>query len=626
MADIFISYARADRDRVEKLAAALEAEGYSVWWDRQIVGGAEFSKEIERELKGAKAVIVAWSASANDSAWVKDEASAARDQGKLIPVRLDDEAAPIGFRQYQAVHFEGWKGEQEAPAFKDLSRAVEARLKRDPVRAKLAASSGAPDRTIAVLPFVNMSSDPEQEYFSDGIAEEILGALSRLDDLRVAGRTSSFSFKGKTKDLRTIGETLNVAHILEGSVRKQGNRVRISAQLVKAQDGFQLWSETFDRTLDDIFAIQDEIARSITAALKVVLTNAGEPLIANLTDDKEAYDLYLQARSLIARRIGDNLPNAIVLLEDAVSRDPKFARAWSSLAAANILLPAHVGGDTQMSIANTERFALKALELDEQLGEPHALLGLIYLYKCDYARMHTAIEKALLLEPNDLIANFYAGFVWAAVGYLRAALERLEKVTKLDPAYAPGLVWRAVSLISQGEYKTAERAARRAVALGSPIGNLPLARALYLQGKRGPALTSMLIEGMVQGFVSPFSDTENQIVAEAIYGEGGDKEGALGIINRSLKESERFMTAPCLLMYLGYPDEAFGAMTLKNSVGWDTLLAMSLWEPRSRDARQHPSFQKYAKTIGLVDYWKKYGWPDLCRPIEGGAPDAFECD
>ena len=193
-------------------------------------------------------------------------------------------------------------------------------------RAEVAAS----ESSIAVLPFVDMSASSDQEYFADGIAEEILNALVMLEGIKVAGRTSSFSFKERNEDLREIGETLGVAHVLEGSVRKQGDRVRVTAQLVNVDDGFHLWSETFDREMIDIFAIQDEIARSVAEALALQLNlEQGGSLIEAQTDNIGAYERYLEARALIARRGTDNLARAIELLEEVTRLEPNYAEAWA---------------------------------------------------------------------------------------------------------------------------------------------------------------------------------------------------------------------------------------------------------------------------------------------------------
>lgn len=273
MADIFISYASEDRERVAPLVEHLQDAGFSIWWDRQLQGGTFFPEEIEDEVNKALIVLVAWSVESVKSHWVADEAELGRSAGKLIPLALDPINAPIGFRQIQTIDFSKWSGQNDG-VFKALTSAIER------IRAGSAAATppkgqhshlaafAPPSASIAVLPFVNMSADPEQDYFSDGISEELLNLFAKIKEAHVAARTSSFKFRGTDKDIREIGRALNVAHVLEGSVRKAGPQVRITAQLIQTETGYHLWSETYDRQLIDIFEIQDEISVAIVKALR----------------------------------------------------------------------------------------------------------------------------------------------------------------------------------------------------------------------------------------------------------------------------------------------------------------------------------------------------------------------
>ncbi len=413
MADIFISYARPNRDKIEKLSKALEASGYSVWWDRRIEIGAEFSKDIERELNEAKAVIVAWSADANQSSWVKDEASAAHEQQKLIPVRLDTERPPIGFRQYQSLDLSDWRGDTEAAPFQQLLDALKSIPKEgvespsppmarqstilsdkriwggalalavvvglaavaiissrdsrsEPVAdttsstktneapaAKGDSATGAV--SLAVLPFVNMSSDPEQEHFADGLTEELLNWLANVEGLEVPGRTSSFRYKGKLEDMREIGQGLNVQYLLEGSVRLSGDQLRITAQLIEAENGFHLWSQTYDRKLDGIFAIQDEISRLVVTELLGAIPESGinNPAAVGNVDAK-AHELYLEGRALWNAR---NLPDAFEKFRAATEIDPNhaLAQSYKAVLAAYAIhngFTLSVGGESNRSIMN----------------------------------------------------------------------------------------------------------------------------------------------------------------------------------------------------------------------------------------------------------------------------------
>ena len=410
MADIFISYARADRDRIGKLASALEAQGYSVWWDRHIAGGAEFSKDIESAIRDAKAVIVAWSISAVESHWVRDEAVYARDHGTIIPITIDDTEPPMGFRQVQAIDFDEWTGAKDAPAFKELQRAVALRLEAAPPvqnagpegaavaaagpaavvgagdavavsagsgahltdpkvlagaglavlaiilgivfmlgrdgggasddseTVTVAAPTGIADRSksIAVLPFDDFSAD-DNEWFADGLTEEILNSLARTPDLLVASRTSSFKYKDTDEEVPVIAERLGVEHVLEGSVRRAGDRLRVTAQLIRADDGFHLWSENYDRDADDVIAIQEEIAIEIAKALETAMDpQALAEMVSAGTRSVEAYEAYLEGRAFSndasSTAGADSFRNALDAFERATDIDPAFAVAHYNIA------------------------------------------------------------------------------------------------------------------------------------------------------------------------------------------------------------------------------------------------------------------------------------------------------
>lgn len=309
----------------------------------------------------------------------------------------------------------------------------------------VSASATAGEPSIAVLPFVNMSSDPEQEYFSDGISEEILNALAKIKELKVAGRTSSFAFKGQNQDLRQIGDTLGVEHILEGSVRKSGAKVRITAQLIQVDDGFHLWSETYDRELTDVFAIQDEIAAAILAQLRAHLVgleaeNAPTLAPAERTDGR-VYDLYLLARQRLYERKEPTIEAAAELLDEAIAIDPAYAPAYAQRGVAALLL----ADDSYGPMPRTEAWAQakpyldKALQLDPLLGEAWAGLGLYHLNRPgEKARAIEVLEKALSINPNLIDASNWLQTAYSDSGDLRRAMVILEDMFERDPLYPPG--------------------------------------------------------------------------------------------------------------------------------------------------------------------------------------------
>jgi TolB-like protein len=311
-----------------------------------------------------------------------------------------------------------------------------------------------PPNSIAVLPFVNMSSDPEQEYFSDGVTEEILNVLAQVKELRVAGRTSSFAFKGQQKDLREIGDILGVSHILEGSVRKSGNTVRITAQLIQVDDGFHIWSESYDRELTDIFAIQDQIAVAILGQLKTELlkedsdqamTNlltGDSGLITSARTQSEAYDLYLLAKQSLHQRNQPAIELASDLLKEAITIDPDYAPAHAQLGIATILLSETLLGTLpELEAEETGRSHLeKALQLDPDLPEAMAGLGLYFKEK-GIAQLDTAVvwlRRALAANPNLAEASAWLASSLSTRGQIREPLEIATRLFARDPLYKPG--------------------------------------------------------------------------------------------------------------------------------------------------------------------------------------------
>ena len=295
-----------------------------------------------------------------------------------------------------------------------------------------------PAKSVAVLPFVNMSEDPNNEYFSDGISEEILNALAKVADLKVAGRTSSFAFKGQNQDLREIGVALNVSHILEGSVRKAGNRVRVTAQLIKVDDGYHVWSENYDRELDDIFAIQDEISAAILDQLKAHLIG-GEAITVARTDS-QAYDLYLLAGQRIYERNEASLQMASKLLNEAIGIDPNYAPAYAQLGIATMLLSENTYGSIPVAEAYTQSKALldRALELDPQQAEAMAGLGLhAQNALLDYDLSNQWLEKALAINPNLTNASVWLAISLSEQGNLQRQLEILQQAFARDPLHPP---------------------------------------------------------------------------------------------------------------------------------------------------------------------------------------------
>jgi len=309
------------------------------------------------------------------------------------------------------------------------------------------------EKSIAVLPFVNMSSDPEQEFFSDGITEEILNALAAVKELKVAGRTSSFAFKGKDDDLRRIGDTLGVEHILEGSVRKSGTKIRITAQLIQVEDGFHLWSDTYDRELTDVFAIQDEIANEILKQLKAQLLGEEVQVHEAQRTDPEVYDLYLLAKQRMYARSQQSIESAVELLDEAIALDPDYAPPYAQRGIATMLLTDENYGviPREEGLKQGKRFIDLALKLDTDLAEAWAGLGLYYSQQAsEQEAAIDALTKALALNPNLINASNWLYNALSSTGDVASSLQLVEDMTERDPLYRPGFGNAVVTYLNFG--------------------------------------------------------------------------------------------------------------------------------------------------------------------------------
>lgn len=367
------------------------------------------------------------------------------------------------------------------------------------------AAEDEPLRSVAVLPFENISADPEQEYFSDGLTEELLNALAKVPDLQVAARTSSFAFKGHHDDVRAIGRKLGVSVVVEGSVRKAGDRIRITAQLIKVSDGYHLWSETYDRDLVDVFAVQEEISRAIADALKLELEAGSTTRLARATGDVEAYDLYLRGRHVVRTRTSEaELREAVGLFDEAIRRDPGYARAYAGLAEAYLQLAHYAApGD---ALAQAKAAALKAVALGDDLAETHTAVGHVRLhYDFDWSAAEAAYRKALELAPDDpntwLDFSHYLSsarrFEEALAAARRALdLRRVLATDTLRSRVGEAVTWAHV-LYEARRYDEAIEVSRRALALepGAMGAKHALAEVSVAQGR--PEIGIPIFEEMI---------------------------------------------------------------------------------------------------------------------------------
>jgi len=469
-------------------------------------------------------------------------------------------------------------------------------------------------KSVAVLPFVNMSNDPDNEFFSDGISEELLNALVKLPGLRVPSRTSSFAFKGKDMDVTEIGRALEVDHVVEGSVRKSGNRVRVTAQLIDLGNDSHIWSQTYDRELVDIFSVQDEIARGIAEALEVQLgLGEGEHLVTQSTSNIQAYELYLRAGQLWQLRRREAVINAQGLLLRAIDLDPDFAQAWARLAAVYMVTSSWSEAELKETTDRAEMSARRALQLDEKLAQPRAVLANIAAGQQNFADSERLFLEAIELEPSDPTTHLWYAILLNGLGRQHAASLEYHLAVTLDPLAPIGLTWLAAYDIQEGDFSAALESAQSAVELGYEYGHILAYQALLRLGQFDRA-EAELAKGLKHESIDP------KFIAVLMTGQrqSARSEPAIKAVAASLSLPDQVYTYADLRAYR----ELFE--TFKGLQG--TLLYLSLpvlWDSASTELRRQPGFHTLIKERGMLDYWlASQQWPDLCRP----AGESIECD
>ena len=432
MSDIFISYARSTEDQAKRVEQALEARGYSVWRDDELPAHRAYADVIEERLKSAKAVVVIWSGDAVKSQWVRAEADAARGLGTLVQVGFDGTVPPMPFNQIQCASLEGWEGDVTAPAWKKVESSVAALAGSNALEAAPARQRHR-ERSICVLPFANMSGDAEQEYFSDGITEDITTDLSKISALAVTARNTAFTFKGGAVDVGEVARKLGVSHVLEGSVRKSGSRVRITAQLIDGATGDHVWAERYDRDLTDIFAIQDEISKAIVAALKLkLLPEEKEAIEHRGTTNAEAYNLYLMARQYwITGNHGDRRreERVIRICRRATEIDPAYAQAWALMAIAQSNL--RYGFEDGTGEDDGVEAAAEALKLDPTIAEAYCPLARRFAERDQFDAADQEIGRAMQLNPESWEVNKEAARILFRQRRIEEAAKHFEKAAEV---------------------------------------------------------------------------------------------------------------------------------------------------------------------------------------------------
>ena len=547
MVDVFVSYARLDYARVAPLVAALEAEGWSVWWDPEISPGEEFDALISDALESARSVVVVWTPNSVGSRWVRGEARDASDRGVLVPVRFDQAKLPIDFRAVHTIDLDDWGGDAGSESFQRIRRVLAAKLGSSPAAGSAepaarpprprAAATGSPlrrrvgmafvavlalaigavlvrnyapqpvsspaptpgngaetpaveaavaaDPSIAVMPFVDLSPEGDNAYFSDGLSEALMDSLARIPGLTVASRTASFAFREPGPSVPEVASALQVTNLLEGSVRKAGDQLKISARLLDGSSGRPLWSETFDASMQDIFQVQETISVKIADALKIQLLGS-ETLVPIPTRDEVAYEDYLRGRDKLRRGgTAAGLEQAISYFESALARDPQMGAALAGICTARWEL---------YSLSRERALADEAIAAcvdayarvgSDSSAELMVALGNLYRGIGDNEYSMTLFREALELSPNDPEVNSGFANTLRAMGDLEESVRLQRRAIELDPAF-----WRyywdlGATLVEQGELEPAADNFRRAIRLSpdSPAPYYSLGGVYWLQGE-----------------------------------------------------------------------------------------------------------------------------------------------
>jgi TolB-like protein len=480
------------------------------------------------------------------------------------------------------------------------------------------AQASQPHDSIAVLPFTNLSGDPARDYFSDGMSEELLNLLARVPGLQVASRTSSFAYKGRNVDIREVGRELGVETVLEGSVRQAGEQVRITAQLIDAESGFHLWSETYERRMEDIFRVQDEIAAAIVDKLRIELAPQEQALAVRdkaPTQNVQAYEYYLQGRAAWKRRGEDNLKRAVDLYQRAIALDPGFARAHAALASAYVVLPGYTKeeGDEERLIPMAEAAARQALSIDPKIGEAHAVLAQMNSQRGDLLDAESGFFFAISLEPNEPTPHHWYSLLLNEVGRVEEALEQAQRAQELDPSSAVIALNLANMHLTKGNDDAALRYAKRARELGigkqmygieaevaMRRGQWDEARRLIVQQDEIPPelrpMAVRFVDALADPAIRPKVIAEMRALDPKIAPQAE-------LIHPYIQLGQLDLAYRILFAELDRDPDSWKRK-------WDLAAA---WSPKAEAFRKDPRFGELATRLGLTDYWKQYGYPDGCR-------------
>jgi TolB-like protein/tetratricopeptide (TPR) repeat protein len=638
---VFISYASQDAAVANAVVGILEGAGLACWIaPRDVVPGALYAGEIIRAINESSLVVMVLSAHSVASPHVgKELERASSKRRRIIALRTDAALLPHDFEYFlgESQWIDAGTGSIESAAAK-LAKAVRHHLgsgledatsaSQTLFRARHNAVTTDPPTeslpSIAVLPFANFSDDKEQEYFSDGLAEEIINALAQIVGLKVIARTSAFAFKGQNTDIRRIAETLGVANILEGSVRRSGNRIRVTAQLINATDGAHLWSRRYDRELTDVFAVQEEIAMAVAGALSITLDVGEMSRAKGGTTNVDAYDKYLHARALFYRLGPKELQLSAQLYREALALDPNFARAWNGLHTVLSYSLTWIPENSAVYLKDMEEAMEHIMGLAPDAWWTQVMRTDQFRQQRKWSEAEAAACAAIAAAPAsqiEALTNY--GLFLVTVGRAKESVEYLRRAREIDPLSL------AVSGVLQLFLDFAGRPAE-AQAEYERTKDFPGDHAIWdwYTVRRLWRCKDVPLE-VVEAQFRLFSKNEslpmalNQIILENL----GNKEAAGAAIREALKDPSNQDTTRLGVVgqfadHFGDRDVALAAFR-RSMVDLPTIDFSLLWNPYETGLRTDPRFKDILRELGLVDYFRKSGnWGDFCKPV---SEDDFKC-
>ncbi len=637
-----------------RFAEAFEREGFSVWWDATLRSGEAYDQVTERALKTAKAVVVLWSTRSVESRWVRAEATLADRNKTLVPAMIEPCDRPIMFELTQTANLSRWDGSPTHEAWRafvaDVKRFVEARAPAQPSDSPSRASTAQPASavppvstgtaapfavppaaaagaaagrvSICVLPFANMSDDSQQEYFADGISEDIITDLSKVSALAVISRNSAFTFKGKHVDLRQVARQLEVTHVLEGSVRKSGNRVRITAQLIEAARDTHIWAERYDRDLADIFALQDEISQAIVKALKLTLFPEEKRAIEQRgTANVDAYDKYLRARALLYQQGPVELRRAIQMFREVLALDAEFVPAWRGLHQAHREAIVYAAESIEEALAGMAEAAARILALEPDAWWSHALRADQSYDQRRWSEAEIAAAAALAAAPASEVDPLWTYSLFlAAVGRMDELAQYAQRVRRSDPLSLRVSVLLQWALDCGDRFAEADEEYERSKDLSGDrdeVENLAMFRALA----RGDVVTAKSLVRRYRGYETvPVAGLED---LPEIFDQSGTMLARLHGVQADPANQDSTRQFKIAEWAGWHRDVALAAVALRRfAIDLHTPRVAALWHHALSSVRRTPAFKQILRDVGLVDYWRRSSkWGDYARPV---GEDDFE--